>query len=61
MNAGPSAKRMMSEMLAEIAASFIGVGPTPEDKIQPPDRSVPCMEHGLHVAQTATQAARPIH
>ena len=29
MNAGPSAKRMMSEMISEMAANFIGVGKTP--------------------------------
>lgn len=32
MNAGPSAKRMMSEMISEIASNFISIGKTPEEK-----------------------------
>lgn len=32
MNAGPSAKRMMSEMISEMASNFISIGKTPEEK-----------------------------
>ena len=32
MNAGPKVKRMMSEMISELAADFISVGKTPEEK-----------------------------
>jgi hypothetical protein len=32
MNAGPAAKRMMSEMISEMASNFISIGKTPEEK-----------------------------
>lgn len=32
MNSDPSPKRKMSELIAELAAGFIGVGKTPEEK-----------------------------
>ena len=32
MNSGPAPKRKMSEMISEMAAQFISVGTTPEEK-----------------------------
>ncbi len=38
MNPDPLPKRKMSEMISEMAATFISEGKTPEEKHQPPDR-----------------------
>ena len=49
MNSDPSPKRKMSEMISEMAAGFIGVGKTPEEKHHRLTAACTRLEHGLRI------------
>ena len=57
MNADPSPKRKMSEMISEMAARFIGVGKTPGEKQNRLTAACTRLEHGLRIARSSTAAA----
>ena len=56
MNTDPSPKRKMSEMISEIASTFIGIGKTAEDKQSRLTAACSAWNMACRLAGTATAA-----
>ena len=55
-NSDTSAKRKMSEMISEMAAGFLGVGDTIEERQNRLNAACTAWNHGLRIARGSTAA-----